>query len=33
LGLLAIMFNIMAVAGIVLESTPIAVLDVCSAVP
>ena len=33
LGLLAIMFNIMAIAGIVLESTPIAVLDVCSAVP
>jgi hypothetical protein len=32
LGLLGIMLNVMAVAGIVLESTPIAVLDVCRAV-
>ena len=32
LGLLAIMLNALAVAGILLESTPIAVLDVCRAV-
>lgn len=33
LGLLGVMFNVLAVAGIVLESAPIAVLDICRAVP
>lgn len=29
LGLLAIMFNVTAIAGILLETAPVAVLDVC----
>jgi hypothetical protein len=33
LGLLAIMMNVLAIAGILLESAPIAVLDVCRQVP
>jgi hypothetical protein len=33
LGLLAIMMNILAIAGILLESAPIAVLDICRQVP
>lgn len=30
LGLLGVMFNVTAIAGIVLETLPVAVLDVCS---
>lgn len=33
LGLLAIMMNVLAIAGILLESAPIAVLDVCRQIP
>lgn len=33
MGLLGVMFNALAVAGIVLESAPIAFLDICQAVP
>jgi membrane protein implicated in regulation of membrane protease activity len=32
LGLLGVMFNVTSVAGIVLESVPIAVIDLCRAV-
>lgn len=32
LGLLAIMFNVLAIAGILLETAPAAVLDVCQEV-
>lgn len=32
LGLLGVLFNVTSVAGIVLESVPIAVLDICRAV-
>lgn len=33
LGLLGVMFNVLALAGILLESAPIAILDVCLRVP
>lgn len=33
LGLLGVMFNALAVAGIALESAPIAFIDICRAVP
>ncbi len=33
LGLLGVMINVLAIAGIVLESAPIAVLDLCRSVP
>jgi magnesium-transporting ATPase (P-type) len=32
LGLLGVMFNVLAIAGIILESAPIVVLDICRSV-